>query len=786
MPIRGSIRTKLVIGSACLVLAMCFVVYAYMTRTSELQLRTSFDSETVSLGRAAAALIGNMVSTGDIDAIVRVAPQILRLPDTERMAIFGPEGQILVSFPDSTMIFESESVSSGIVRLRSSVVASAEIPGGGRLLIERSVRRLHAQMTQSHAKALELCIVLAVMGTLVTWIFTAHVTTPLRKIADAAARVGGGDYQKVNIPRRNDEFTTLAEHFNLMVDEIARKTRSLEETNQQLRHEVLDRRMIACALEESQQRLKHIIANAPIVLFAYDRNGVITFCEGRPTGNLPSRPEHIVGRPVRDVYPFHERIKQNAERALAGETFSDEVALDSRTFEIHYSACRDDEGMPNGVIGVAVDITARKHLEHERNELQDMLAEAQKMEAVGNLAGGFAHGFNNLLVGIMGHADLLRDRDTTPRDGHKSADAIYRAAERASMLTQQLLGFAGRGKFQSTKVDVHHMIENCLQLLTPALSTGVRVQLELGASNRLLIGDPGQMEQMLMNLIKNACEAMPDGGTLTLRTSNVEYELKMSEGDIDVPAREHVMISICDTGVGIPGHLRERIFEPFFSSKPSGSGAGMGLAMAHGIIESHGGSIRFTSRVAIGTEFDVILPCAVVGAEAILGVTATDNLNKTPQRILVVDDDDIVREMLEELLVTLGHEAICAKSGFAAVELFAADHAKFDLIILDMLMPGMDGPECFRRLQTTDSSVPVLISSGYASNNSVQALIDSGAVGFLKKPYTVRELSRAIAGGMRPRQKKSYGSVPVTITARPSATSQSASVAAPALETILE
>jgi PAS domain S-box-containing protein len=746
---------------------MCFVVYSYFTRSSELQLRATFEAESVTLASAAAALISESAGSGDVDALTRLATQIMRLPDAERMAIIDVRGHMIVSFPDSALILTPDSISTGVSVLPSSIVASAEIPGGGQLLLERSLRKTHADLTYAHAKALELCIVLAVMGTLMAWILTASVGTPLGKLASAVLRVRDGDYQKVTVPSRNDEFATLAEQFNGMVDEIARKSHALEDSNTQLRHEVLDRRMIACALEESQQHLKVVVANAPIVIFALDQNGIITISEGKPTQKLPSRPMQVIGRHFSEIYPYHERISVNAKRALAGESFSDEVSVDGRTFEVYYTPSRDDQGNPNGVIGVAVDVTTRKQFEVERNDLQNRLAEAQKMEAVGNLAGGFAHSFNNLLAGIMGHADLLRDSSGDTAQVHRSSESIYRAAERASTLTQQLLGFAGRGKFQSTKVDVHQTIENCIRLLEPGLSQSIAIEREFSAANRSLIGDPAQIEQMFLNLIKNACESMPDGGTLTLKTCNVEYERKSPTGESDLPMREHVMVSIIDTGVGIPGHLRERVFEPFFSSKPAGLGAGMGLAMAHGIIESHGGSIRFTSRVQAGTEFNVILPCAVITTGRPEGTANMDDLIKTPQQILVVDDDEIVRDMLKELLMALGYGPTCAASGFAAVEAFTTDHAKFDLVILDMLMPGMDGPECFRRLQAIDSTVPVMISSGYASNESVQGLMDGGAVGFLKKPYTIRDLSRVITECIRPRQKHAYGSTPVTITARP-------------------
>ncbi len=760
---RGSLRTDLVIGSACLVLVMCFVVYAYMTRTSELQLRSTFETETESLGRAAASILGAVAATGGMDDLVRVAPQLLRLPDTERLAVIGAEGGILVSFPDSARILGAESITGGLVRLPSSIVVSETMPGVGTLLIERSVRRLHAQMTDAHAKALELCILLAVFGTLVAWVLTARVATPLRRLAVAVARVSEGDYQRIDLPRRNDEITTLAEKFNLMVDEIARKSGALEETNQELRNEILDRRMIACALEETQQRMQAVLANAPIVITAIDQQGIITMSEGRPVRKLPSRPSHVVSRHYSEIYPTNERILHNIKRALAGDSFTDEVVVDERTFEVHYSRGRDEQGKPAGVISVAVDITSRKRFEHERDQLQDRLAEAQKMEAVGNLAGGFAHSFNNLLVGILGHADLLRDVPPA----QKSATAIHSAAERAATLAQQLLGFAGQGRFQSTRVDIHQTIENCLTLLAPTMMGSINNVREFDAENRFLVGDPAQIEQMLFNLIKNACEAMPEGGTLTLRTNNVEYERRASGSEIDASAREYIMISVIDTGVGIPGHLRDRVFEPFFSSKPAGLGTGMGLAMAHGIVESHGGTIRFTSRVDRGTEFNAILPCAVSAAGSGEGNTSMNEIEKSPQRILVIDDDEIVREMQKELLAALGYAPSCAESGFAAVEHFADYHDKIDLVILDMLMPGMDGCECFRRLQALDSTVPVLISSGYASNDSVQSLLDSGAVGFLKKPYTIRELSAAITAGIRPRQKAKYGSMPITIAARP-------------------
>jgi signal transduction histidine kinase/ActR/RegA family two-component response regulator len=380
----------------------------------------------------------------------------------------------------------------------------------------------------------------------------------------------------------------------------------------------------------------------------------------------------------------------------------------------------------------------RKGADLEREQLAAQLRQSQKMEAIGTLAGGVAHDFNNLLTAILAEAALLKE--TEPRDERVLAAAaiVEAAGRRAKDLTDQLLGYARQGKTENVLVDVSEIVSGVVRLLGRTISKSIAIESELCPDRAAVLGDPGQMQQVLLNLALNARDAMPRGGTLRFET-----ELRPEvEGDPGEARR--LEIRVRDTGSGIPEGDLERIFEPFFTTKDPGKGTGMGLAMVFGIVQNHGGSIRAENVSGGGALFRIVLPVA-----SGIAVNRAVREERAPQRgsgrVLIVDDEPIVLNVARQLLRHLGYEVLTANGGEEAVQVWRARGSEIDLVLLDLLMPRMDGRETLRELRRMDPGAKVLLTSGWGLEGSARELLEEGILGIVRKPYEIAELSILVA-----------------------------------------
>lgn len=412
------------------------------------------------------------------------------------------------------------------------------------------------------------------------------------------------------------------------------------------------------------------------------------------------------------------------------------------------SCLKNGDGSMRGLIGFTVDITEQRQAEEERQRLETQLRQSQKMEAIGTLAGGVAHDFNNLLTGILGYSNLLKLESKPGEKVYQGADVIERAAERASQLTKQLLGFARKGKWQNVELDLNETIQEVFTLLSRTIDKNIRVTQRPAAGGAFVRGDPDQLQQVALNLAVNARDAMPEGGELTLGTDKVEIDEKYCETHPDAIAGSYVCLSVSDTGVGIASEAQDRIFEPFFTTKGEGKGTGMGLAMAYGTVHNHGGFIEFETKKNVGTSFRLYLPHHQE-ADNLHDAQSKGDIVEGCGRILLVDDEPVVRQLGGELLRKLGYEVVEAVDGRRAVDAYIDSAAKFDLVIIDMIMPGMGGRECFHALKAIDAQINAVLSSGYAQDHAVQEILNEGMRGFVQKPYRITELSQIIASAMQ-------------------------------------
>jgi len=385
---------------------------------------------------------------------------------------------------------------------------------------------------------------------------------------------------------------------------------------------------------------------------------------------------------------------------------------------------------------IAEDVT-------ERRVLEDQFRQAQKMEAVGRLAGGVAHDFNNLLMVISGYTEVILAKLDLHHPLHEKGRAIQQAADRATTLTRQLLAFSRKQLLELKVVDVNAIVEDMERLLRPLIGENVKLTTSLATGAGHTRADAGQLEQVLMNLVVNAKDAMPDGGKLTIQTQNIVMDENHRRGQMFIRPGNYVMLSVSDTGMGMDRETQSRIFEPFFTTKEKGKGTGLGLSTVYGIVKQSGGYVMVQSEKGHGTTFNIYLP----------QVEATADLSAAPvprapeggsETILVVEDEESVRQLVRETLQAKGYRVVEAENGEAGLAAAAKHDGKIDMVITDVVMPGIGGRELVRLLAAARPETKVLYLSGYTEDAIVsEGTIESGTA-FLQKPFTLQNLSRKV------------------------------------------
>ena len=431
--------------------------------------------------------------------------------------------------------------------------------------------------------------------------------------------------------------------------------------------------------------------------------------------------------------PMHEVDS----RVLKGEIAEREQTIPVRgvptTFRLTRIPLRNGSGEVAGLWGIARDMTETKRLEKQ-------FQAAQRMESVGTLAGGIAHNFNNLLTGILGTVSLLL-MDMEPGDSkYRKLKKVEEYVRNGVDLTRQLLGFARGGKYEVQVLDLNEVVEKTTSVFSQTKKEIV-IHREWAPHLWPVKGDPGQIEQALLNLYVNAWQAMPGGGDLYVKTENVLLDRTRLRNYTIEPGR-YVQVSVRDTGVGMDLETQERIFEPFFTTRGVGKGTGLGLAAVYGIVKNHGGFIHASSEKGRGAAFEILFPAlederSETGDDTLVGLEK----GEPRARVLLVDDEEMVATVAKELLEALGYEPLVARSGEEALDLYRAEKDRIDLVILDMIMPGMSGGETYDKLREINPTVRVLLSSGYSMNGEAEKIMQNGCCGFIQKPYSMKDLS---------------------------------------------
>jgi len=366
---------------------------------------------------------------------------------------------------------------------------------------------------------------------------------------------------------------------------------------------------------------------------------------------------------------------------------------------------------------------------------EEQLAQAQKMEVLGRLTGGIAHDFNNLLTGILGYASLLKTFIPEGATGYEAADYIERSARRASELTRQLLAYSRRESPKLRPVEIHKVLAEAVEILSRSVNKNVEIRTDLRAPCDRVQGDPGALLQAILNLGVNAGDAMPEGGILALATAPVRSDGALPFGDTVLPEGSYVSVSVSDTGAGIPEGIRDQVFAPFFTTKAPGEGTGLGLSMVHTCIRGHRGFLRLESRVGKGTTFEFLIPAAETASGSPSPGLSGDRVPRGRETVLVIEDEDIPRHLLCDLLRSLGYTPLPAASGEEGIEILGTAPHKVDLAIVDKIMPGMNGIETMHGLRRIHPPLRSILCSGHDAEQPVDAPPSGEFDDYLQKPY---------------------------------------------------
>jgi len=550
------------------------------------------------------------------------------------------------------------------------------------------------------------------------------------------------------------------------VNELAeRRTVELARSESELVSTRRDYHASVNSLSESEERFRSLVETSRDWIWALDTSSRYSYSSPRVRDLLGYEAQEMLGRSYFDLMPAAEaaRVRPHFEEAVRERRplvnlENANLHRDGRLVILETSAVPvlDRQGNWLGYRGVDRDITARKHSEEERLQLERRILHSQKLESLGILAGGIAHDFNNLLVAVLGNAELALMDMAGDAPGRGAVLDIRRAALRASDLTNQMLAYSGKGHFVIEPIDLSELVREMTQLLSVSVCKRAQIQQDLTAGLPAIEGDAAQIRQVVMNLVTNASEAIESTeghGVITLRTRQVDiadegWPDRMAGGELRQGA--HVALEITDTGSGMSDEVRARLFDPFFTTKFQGRG--LGMAAVQGIVRGHHGALTIRSQPGQGTSITILLPTTGSMPETTPDAPpAAAHAWQGHGTALVIDDDDNVRDFTRRILGRLGFTVLTAENGARGVDVFQ-DHARdITVVVLDLTMPVMGGEQTFLELQRLRPGVPVLLASGYNEQDATSRFTGAGLAGFIKKPFTIQELTRAVQLAMEGR-----------------------------------
>jgi PAS domain S-box-containing protein len=743
---RFSLRAKLAIGFAGPMAVICLFIFAYFPARLERQSMAAVRAKAVSIAAMTAYSVAPALYFGDVTGLDEAVEPALRNPDLSYVEVRDSTGAAIERWHGPAgRAAEGRFDLEQPIRFRDATI--------GVLGLGLSLADVRAEVARSRAGAALLSALLFLIGFGVVVALSALFVRPIHRIAGTAQRIAAGDLDLRVGHHGRDEVGALAVAFDAMVERLAAAHEALRAVNRgledrvatrtaELEREIEGRERVEQALRASESRLRAIFDSAALGIALLDERGRLV--HGNPAvGRMLGRSEpEWLERPLADfvepadlprAVPLLPPLAVETEQPVEAEfrlRRPDGAPMWTRAAASVVAAA--PAGEPR-VIVLLSDITRQRDLEAR-------VRDAQKMEAVGRLAGGVAHDFNNLLTTINGVAELLLAE--LPPDSREAQDAreIRRAGDIAARLTRQLLAFGRKQVLRQRDVDVNAAVGSALAQLQPEFGDHIVVRTVLGDGLPRVHADPALLQEVLTTLALNSRDAMPGGGRLTVRTDLVDISrAEAAEVGLAAPG-PHVALEVEDTGTGMDARMIERIFEPFFTTKAAearevGRGAGLGLASVYGIVKQSSGAITVRSEPGRGSLFRVLLPAPVLSAA--LERPATDpGAAGRGRRVLVVEDDDAVRRLVTRILGRGGYQVVEARTAADALE--QTQRARPDLLLTDVVMPGGDGTELAGRLRDRWPTLPVIFMSGYPAD--AQGVPAGDRTRFLAKPMPAAEL----------------------------------------------
>lgn len=592
-----------------------------------------------------------------------------------------------------------------------------------------------------HLTRIQLLMLLSFVITLVAIYFMLRwmgrmIQKPMDALLKGADEIGSGNFKFSYQLNVSNEFGVLADSFNKMVSRVNQLQERQENWNRELESRIEERTR---ALQQTRQFLENVFNSLTECVITINHEGFLTSAN-RQFYRLSGFSMDAIGKPFARIFFNRGLFKFKALRyfirALHGETLHFEQTMTftgkELLLDIEVSPLAGIDGSPHGVLVIARDIS-------QQRELEQQLLQAQKMESIGTLAGGIAHDFNNILAAIVPAVELLKKKLQGQDLALRKIEIVEQSAKRAVELTSQLLTFSRKQEIQVQVLNLNEIVQSALTLADASLPAHMSIKEQLDPLLDRCKGNRVLLEQMILNLIKNAITAVADGGTISVCTRNYFATEEFIKNHPEVPLGSYAELVIKDTGTGIDEKYINRIFDPFFSTRGVGKGTGMGLAVVYSAVKRHQGYIFCVSEPGKGTEFRILLPSFL---ETIVSEEMDDSsLPGGSEHIIVVDDEEMVREVAKDLLKELGYQVEMASGGREALAKIQHGAEPFHLVLLDMIMPDLDGLETLTALRAIQPGLKVVLISGYDTDEKIQRALAMKRVEFLQKPYNIVDLA---------------------------------------------
>ncbi len=617
------------------------------------------------------------------------------------------------------------------------------------LLFEHNVEELFSPVIRLRKGLFLISLTIIILALLIGVYLARTLTRPILILRDAAKEIGEGKLDTRIDVKAGDEIGQLAETFSKMAKNLKESMTSI--TNYE--KEIIDRKQAQESLIESEERFRSISDSAQDAIIMMDNKGEITYWNKAAENIFQYKSNEVLHKDLHALLVpkrYHELFKNGFEKFLItgegqaigkildlwakrknGVEFPVELSLSSVKIKGKWNA-----------IGIIRDISERVKAEKDKNELKSQLAQAQKMESIGTLAGGIAHDFNNILTSIIGYTELALTDVEKGTLIEENLQEVRQGGNRATDLVKQILTFARQGEKELRPLRVSLIAKEALKLIRSAIPTSIQIEQNI-VSESSIMGDTTRIHQIFMNLCTNAAQAMEDdGGVLKVSLTDVGFDAGHTETQLSLKSGNYLELTVSDTGTGISPDVIQSIFEPYYTTKELGQGTGMGLAMVHGIVKSHGGEIAVESEVGKGTEFRIYLPVTKKATESI--EYKTEDLPTGTERILFVDDELSIANMGRQILERQGYTVTIRTSSMEALALFRNKPDRFDLVITDMAMPHMTGDKFAVELMEIRPDIPVIICTGYSKRISEEQAAEIGIKAFTMKPLVMRDLANTV------------------------------------------